>query len=396
MIYELTERFFGGIMEVFFNIIFLVFGMFLLIKGADYFVDGSSNIAKALKVPSLIIGLTLVSIGTSAPELSVSITSALTKQNDLSFGNIVGSNIFNVLVVIGASCFITPLLVSEDVLKIDIPILLFIYAVLILFGFVITPLKLDLWESLIIFSLFFIYTAFLIIRGIKQDKSAENEEENAESDNKKMNIVLPIMFFILGIVTLILHIFIIKGLREFVLGYAVYFIICLVMLLKPLLLKSEHKTNNLLYWLKSLIYIALGLIAIIQGGQIVVDSATFIAQKCGMDEVLVGLTIVAIGTSLPELATSIIAAKKHENDIAIGNAIGSCIFNVILILGLSSSINSLTLSWNGLVDVLVMTFAIVLTFILVVKSKRLYRKEGIIMIAFYIGYMTYIIARNYL
>ena len=159
------------------DLLLLVLGMFLMIKGADFFVEGASNIAKALKIPTLIIGLTLVSIGTSAPELSVSIQSSLAGNTDLSFGNVIGSNIFNVCVVIGASALMTPLVVSKDVEKYDIPILLGVYAILVLFAFVITPLELQLWEGIIIFALFIIYTVYLIFRAKKNPTEEEDKEE---------------------------------------------------------------------------------------------------------------------------------------------------------------------------------------------------------------------------
>ncbi len=393
-------------MEVFLNIILLAFGMILLIKGADFFVDGSSSIAKALKVPSLIIGLTLVSIGTSAPELSVSITSALNKANDLSFGNIVGSNIFNVLIVVGLSSIITPLVVSKEVQRKDIPILLSIYLVLIILGFIISPLKLELWESLIIFSLFFVYTGYLIIRGIKeakQNKTSEESEEQ-ESSSKKLTLILGLVGIGFGILTLVLQLIDAsnKALGTFdilslVFSYLAYFIFIGMMVFKAINKKEKAKPqSNLLIWVRNLFFVVVGLVGIVLGGTIVVDSASFVALKCGMDQVLVGLTIVAIGTSLPELVTSIIAARKGENDIALGNAIGSCIFNVILILGLSSTIYPLTFTWDGLVDVIVMTGAVVVCLITTLKTHKINRIEGLIMVAFYIGYTTYIIARNYM
>lgn len=392
-------------MEVFLNIMLLVFGMILLIKGADFFVDGSSSIAKKLKVPSLIIGLTLVSIGTSAPELSVSITSALNKANALSFGNIVGSNIFNVLMVVGISAIITPLVVSKEVQRKDIPILLGIYLVLILFGFVITPLKLELWESLIIFSLFFIYTGYLIIRGIKEAKQNINNEENEteEQTSNRFSFILGLIGIGFGVLTLILQIIDISkksidavDILSLVFSYLTYFIFIGFMVYRATNKQEKKTQSNLMSWLRNIFFVIVGLVGIVLGGTVVVDSASFVALKCGMDEVLVGLTIVAIGTSLPELVTSIIAAKKGENDIALGNAIGSCIFNVILILGVSSSIYPLTLTWDGLVDVIVMTGSVVVALITTLKTHKINRIEGLIMVAFYIGYTTYIIARNYM
>ena len=313
------------------NVLLLVLGMFFMIKGADWFVEGASNIAKLLKIPSLIIGLTLVSIGTSAPELSVSIQSSLAGNTDLSFGNVIGSNIFNVLIVIGASALFTTLVVSKDVEKFDIPILLGVYVLLVVFAFVVTPLQIELWEGIIIFSLFIIYTAYLIIRA-KLNPSQEEEKD----DEKK----------------------------------------------KP--------------WWLNLIFIVVGLAGIIFGGDFVVDSASEIATTLGMSKMLVGLTIVAIGTSLPELVTSMVAAKKGENDIAIGNAIGSCLFNIVLILGSASMICPVGLELVQLVDVIVMIISVVLVFLFAFKSYKIKKWQGILFIVIYIVYFVYIIVRNYM
>ena len=319
-------------MPIYVSIILLVVGMALLIKGADFFVEGASNIAKALKIPSLVIGLTLVSIGTSAPEFAVSLTASLKGANDLSFGNIVGSNIFNTFVVIGVSAIITPLVVSKSMQKYDLPILTGIYLLLTLFSFIITPGEVVLWESIILFSLTIIYTTFLIIRE-KKDTNNDNEVK----EEKK----------------------------------------------KPL-------------WL-NLLFVALGLTGIIVGGDFVVDGAKEIALKLGMSEMLIGLTIVAVGTSLPELVTSIVAAKKGENDIAVGNAIGSCIFNVILILGFCSILEPATVNTHplyALFDVLVMIITVVLVFILSFKKREIVRWNGLLMVALYVIYLTVIILRD--
>ena len=302
--------------------------MFLLIKGADFFVDGSSKIAKALKIPSLIIGLTLVSIGTSAPELSVSLTSSIKGINDLSFGNVIGSNIFNVFVVIGSSALFTPMVVSKNIKKYDIPILLGIYALLVLCAFVISPNVIELFEGIIIFASFLGYIVFLIFR-------SKNEEQVEEEQDEK---------------------------------------------------KSK--------WYINIILVIVGLAGIIFGGDLVVDSASYIATALGMSELLVGLTIVAVGTSLPELVTSMVAAKKGENDIAVGNAIGSCVFNIILILGLTAIVNPVTVAWSSLVDVIVMIVSIVTIFIMSLKNEKIGKYAGIILIVMYCIYLTYIILRG--
>lgn len=312
---------------IFLNILLLAVGMVLLIKGADWFVDGASRIAKAMKIPSLVIGLTLVSIGTSAPEFSVSLVSSIQKMNDMSFGNIIGSNIFNTFVVIGASTLFVPLTVSKDMKKYDLPILMGIYVVLGVFAFAITPEVITLVESIIIFALFFAYTAHLIIR---------SRNEKVEEDPK------------------------------------------------------EKKRA----WYINVLIALLGLGCIVFGGDIVVDNASEIAKACGMSELLVGLTIVAVGTSLPELATSIIAARKGEHDIAVGNAIGSCIFNVVLILGACSTISPMTVDMSSLFDVIVMLISAIMVYLLSFKKMKVTKLHGIILMLCYVAYLAYIVIRN--
>ena len=312
---------------LFLNIVLLIIGLVLLIKGADVFVDGASNIARKLKIPSLIIGLTLVSIGTSAPELSISVTSALQGMNNMSFGNVIGSNTFNVLVVIGISALFTRLAVSGGVKKIDSPILIGIYAVLILFGFVITPLVFDRIEAALFLVIFVLYVILLIFRGKKEQT---DEEESGEPIKK---------------------------------------------------------------WYVSLILVAAGIAAIIFGGDLVVDAASKIAITFGMSELMVGLTIVAVGTSLPELVTSVVAAKKGENELALGNVVGSNIFNILFILGIAGTVNPLTTGNQFIVDVLVMLAVTVLLFIFSLSGK-LKKWHGIIFISCYALYLAYLIIRT--
>lgn len=317
-------------MDVFIPILLLVFGMVLLIKGADFFVDGASNIAKALRIPTLIIGLTLVSIGTSAPEFAVSLNASINSENEISFGNIVGSNIFNTFVVIGVSAIITPLAVSKNVRKFDIPILLGIYGLLILFGFVSSPNIINLWESIIIFSLTIIYTVFLILRETKEHQHIEDEKKNEKK--------------------------------------------------KP--------------WWLNLIFVAVGLTGIIWGGDLVVDNAVILAEKLHISEEIIGLTIVAIGTSLPELVTSIVAARKGENDIAVGNAIGSNIFNIILILGFCSILAPAVVTNSSLLDVIIALFSGIVVFVFAFKSYKINRWQGIVMVSLYALYLTFLVLRE--
>ena len=315
------------------HIVLLLIGMALLVKGADWFVGGASAIAKALKVPALVIGLTLVSMGTSAPEASVSIQSAVNGMNDLSIGNVVGSNIFNTLLILGVSALIAPLAIGRDLKRYDIPIMVCLYAVFLSFCFFITPYVLDIFESVTMLVLFVAYTAFLIIR-TKKANNKDGEQQASEEQKKK----------------------------------------------KPL-------------WL-SILLAVVGLSGIVFGGDLVVNSAAAVAKEAGMSESLVGLTIVAVGTSLPELVTSVVASVKKENDIAVGNVIGSNIFNIVFILGLSSTIGSLTLAPSALVDMLVMFASGAIVFLIALCSKKMTRWQGALLLALYIGYLVYIVIRN--
>lgn len=303
--------------------------MILLVKGADLFVEGSSTIARALKIPPLVIGLTLVSIGTSAPEASVSLISSINGLNDLSFGNVVGSNIFNTLFILGVSALIIPAAIGKDVKKYDIPAMLTLYLMLVLFAFVITPLRIDVFEGVILLVLFLSYTVWLVLRAKKN--------QIKQNDAKKVT----------------------KG------GL-----------------------------IKSILFAVLGLAGIIFGGKLVVDNASVIAKSFGMSEALVGLTIVAAGTSLPELVTSVVAAIKKENDIAIGNIIGSNIFNIAFITGLSAAISPLALTHSALMDLLVMLASGALIAVVALFPEKCKRAQGALFVLLYIGYLTYIIIRN--
>lgn len=310
--------------------ILLLIGFILLIKGADFFVDGASSIAKTLKVPSLIIGLTIVAFGTSAPELAVSITSALKGQNGIAVGNVVGSNIFNVLMVVGIAAIIYPLTVKKSVLFKEFPFTVLSCVVLFILSIDQfmdggTTNILSRTDGAILLIFFSIFMYYLIESALK---ARENEEEQVDA--------------------------------------------------MPL-------------W-KSIVFSIGGIIGIVIGGDIVVDSATNIALNWGMSETLVGLTIVAIGTSLPELVTSVVAAKKGESDIALGNVIGSSIFNVFLILGVSSMLNPIELSGPIFVDIFIMLVITLLTFVFSM-NKRINRVEGGVLVAGYIAYMAYIIIR---
>ena len=301
------------------SFILLLAGFIFLIKGADYFVEGSSNIAKKFKISPMIIGLTIVAMGTSMPELSVSITSSLIGKNDMSLANVVGSNMFNILMALGVSSLIINLPIKKDSIKFDIPFLIGIGTLLLLMLF---DLKLSIFEGLILIGIFVFYLWKTLKPMLKKkDKDIKENEEK----NKSM--------------------------------------------------------------FKMIVISLVGIIGIIIGGNMVVDNASKIAEIFGMSQNLIGLTIVAVGTSLPEFVTSIMAIKKGENEIAIGNVVGSNIFNILLILGVSSVVNPLIINIVGLIDVLFMIASSVLLYLFIRKNKNLNRYQGIIFILLYVGYI---------
>lgn len=304
--------------------ILLIVGFVLLIKGADYFVNGASSVAAKLKVPSLIIGLTVVSMGTSMPEAAVSVSASLSGNNGISLGNVIGSNIFNLLVVVGVSSIILPIVTDNAILKRDIPINIAITGALCL---MLIDGTLSQWDALILLLLFGAYM-FILIRSALKNRVEEPEQKE-----------LP--------------------------------------------------------WGKSILFIALGLGAIIGGGQLVVNSAKTIALTLGMSETLVGLTVVAIGTSLPELVTSIVAAKKGDSGIAMGNVIGSNIFNILFILGLSGIISPMTADSAFFIDTGILIAVSLVMTLFAFTSRKTNRAEGAISTAMYVAYTAYIIMRSF-
>lgn len=324
----------------------LIAGFFLLIKGADMFVDGSSNIAKLFKVPSIIIGLTVVALGTSLPEASISISAAIKGQNSLALSNVLGSNIFNLLVVLGASALLLPVRAGDGVIKREIPFNIGITAVLcacLLFG---------------------------------MSTSAEGSlASQIFSDSSSFTLTR-----IGGIILLLL--------------FALYLFIQIRSALKAResVKDEESDTASISLW-KSLALIVAGAAAIIFGGDIVVESASQIAETLGMSETLIGLTIVSVGTSLPELVTSVVAARKGESDLALGNAIGSSIFNILFILGASAAISPITVGVTAIYDTLILLAFSVLTLVFAATKKTVSRTEGGIMILSYAAYLAYIIIR---
>lgn len=330
------------IMELFWAIVLLVVGFVLLIKGADWFVDGSSSVAKFLGVPSIIIGLTVVAFGTSMPEASVSISSAIKGANELAVSNVVGSNIFNLLVVLGASALIKPVCVQKNSVKKEIPFSILCTVALL---------------------------AALLLGA------------NAVADGEKATFTLG---WIAGLVLLALFAF-----------YMYWQISSALKARKAGTVVEEADDGKKISIWKSLFWIVLGLAGIIVGGNFVVDGATTVATVFGMDETLIGLTIVAVGTSLPELVTSMVAAKKGESDIALGNVIGSNIFNIIFILGFSCLLSPITIEMDAVWDTVVAIGITVLGLIFSATKLKVSRLEGGVFVGMYAIYLTYIILRAY-
>ena len=307
------------------QVVLLLVGFLFLIKGSDFFVDGASSIASILRVPTIIVGLTIVAFGTSAPEAAVSITSSLTGSNAMAVSNVIGSNLFNMLVVIGVAALLSNLLMEKKVLQKDLPFLVGITILFVVFIFIggdITNI-----EGIILLAILIAYIFFLI-------RDARKSSESNVVEKPKLS--LP----------------------------------------------------------KSIIFMIVGLAGIVLGGDLVVDSASAIALALGMSETLVGLTIVTIGTSLPELVTSITALKKGENQMVIGNVIGSNIFNILFVLGASSAISALPVNRGMMIDVVFMLGVTILCFIFGKTQDKYDKKEGIILLLLFVAYMAFAIMRN--
>lgn len=316
----------------FFTILLLLFGFFFLIKGADFFVDGASSIAKNFRVPPLVIGLTIVAFGTSAPEAAVSISSALKGQNDITLGNVIGSNIFNFLCVVGSSAVICPFKVKRSIILKEFPLTILSCVVVLL-------LSADLLLA----------------------------DSTANVLQRQDGFIL-LLFF----------------------GIFLYYIIHMAITNR----ESTTEDVKLMPLPKSILLSIIGIIGIVLGGDMVVDGASTIAVMLGMSQTLVGLTIVAIGTSLPELVTSIVAARKGESDIALGNVIGSNLFNVFFILGLSATLNPININPATIIDTVILLAITLLVYFFAISGKRIQKLEGSILLLLYLLYMAYIIIRN--
>lgn len=320
-------------------LVFLVIGFVLLIKGADFFVEGSSSVAKRLHVPSIIIGLTIVAMGTSLPETAVSVSASLAGNNELAVSNVVGSNIFNLMVVIGVCAILATVNVARETIRRDIPLSLICAGLLMLFGIIglgdKTGMTLGHLDGVLFIVLFACYIIYMVRTAMKASKEGKKVEIEGGSDEEIKLVSVPV----------------------------------------------------------SILFIIGGAIAIAVGGDVTVDAASRIASDLGMSQTLIGLTIVSIGTSLPELVTSIVAARKNEVDMALGNAIGSNIFNILMVLGIASAISPISIITENIIDLCVLIVFTICAWIFAGTKKKIGRAEGLSMVALYAAYAVYIIVR---
>ncbi len=319
--------------------VLLIIGFAALIKGADLFVDGSSSLARIFHISGVIIGLTIVALGTSAPELAVSTVAALSGSNEIALSNVVGSNLFNLLSVLGVCALIHPLPVADDINKRDFPVSI----IATVFLLIVTCSK-------------SIVSGTAVIAGM---------EDIVGSVSRVTGIVLLVAF--------------------------VCYIAYLIFDAKKH--PEEEQDTEHATFKKCILLILVGIVMIAAGGQAVVTSAKAIARTFGMSETLIGLTIVAVGTSLPELVTSIVAAGKGETGMAVGNVVGSNIFNLLFILGVSSTIHPITVNMASLIDMAILIVVSVLTFVFALTKKRINRPEGAVMLLIYIADVVHAVLR---
>lgn len=323
------------------NILILAAGFAALIKGADLFVDGSASLARIFRVPAMIVGLTIVAMGTSAPELAVSTVAAIEGSNEIAFSNVVGSNIFNILMVLGVCAVVRPVPVDGKVLKKD-------------FTVVTVPTL----------------AVFLLMGGIRiftGGLSGMDMESVAGTVTRPVAIALLVVFA----------------------GY--------LWLLTRSAKKNRREEENEFGFKKTkgkcALLILIGVVLIVAGGQAVVYAAKEIARALGMTETLIALTVVSVGTSLPELVTSLVAARKQETELAVGNVIGSNIFNMMMILGVSAAIHPVTVNVASVWDLLILLSITAVTWIFALAGKRINRAEGILMVLAYAGVIAFAIIR---
>lgn len=312
-------------MDILIQAVLLVAGFIMLIKGADWFVEGASKIADRFGIPQLVIGLTIVAMGTSAPEAAVSITSALKGSAEITIGNVLGSNILNVFIILGLTAVVRSIAVQSSTIKYEMP--LTIAVTVLLAGLGLADNEISRLEGVILWVVFIGYTIYLL----KMARAGQSTvEEVAETEKKD-----------------------------------------------PM-------------W-KLLVLVIIGVVLIVWGSDVTVNAATALAKIFGMSERLIGLTIVALGTSLPELVTSVTAAIKGKADIAVGNVVGSNIFNILFVVGTTALITPVAYSAGFVVDSIVAIAAMVLLLVFVIPRKKLNRPAGIVMLVCYAGYFIYLI-----
>ena len=308
-------------MEILLQVVLLAVGFFMLVKGADWFVEGAAGIAGKFGIPQLVVGLTIVAMGTSAPEAAVSITAALGGSADITIGNVVGSNILNILIILGLSAVIVAIPVAKSTVKIETPYMILVTVLLLVLG--ITGNEIVLWEGIVLWAAFILYLGYLLHMALKNKEEEEDEES------------------------------------------------------KPV-------------W-KLLLFTVVGVVLVVWGSDVTVDAATKIAQVLGMSERFIGLTIVALGTSLPELCTSVVAAKRGKADLAIGNIVGSNIFNILFVVGTTALITPVAFVPAFAIDTIVAIATAVLLWLCVIRRQKLVRTHGIIMLVCYAAYFAYLV-----
>ena len=304
---------------IFLEILLLAVGFFMLVKGADWFVDGTSGLAEKMGIPQMVVGLTIVAMGTSAPEAAVSINAALKGNGGISIGNVVGSNILNILIILGITAVITTVAIQKSTLIIEIPFMIIVTVILLFMGM--TGESVTLFEGIILWVIFLAYLSYLFILARKGKQEKSTDERSV---------------------------------------------------------------------LKLIVLTVLGGIIVVWGSDITVDSATAIAKFAGLSERFIGLTIVALGTSLPELVTSVTAARKGNADIAIGNIVGSNIFNILFVIGTASIITPVIYEPAFIIDAIIAIAAGFLLWISVARTKSLRRPWGIVMLVSYAVYLGYL------
>ena len=369
MITELIEK------NVWFAVLMLVVGFVLLVKGADIFVDGSSSVARRLRIPTIIIGLTIVAMGTSLPELAVSLTASAADSNSMAISNVIGSNIFNTLVVVGTCAILTPVTVQKVTLRRDIPFAVICAVLLLVLGLL--GMSIGRLDAAILLGAFVGFLVNLVRSALRARQETAVVGSASEESTEKVTAAGGAGLKGTAVVNE-------EGAenasaagRESAGSVA----------------GDEEENKHELTWLQSIVYIIFGIVCIKFGGDWTVNAAKSIALSVGMSETLVGLTIVSVGTSLPELVTSVVAAGKKEVDMALGNAFGSNVFNILMVLGVAAAISPVALIMENVIDIIMLIAISVMVWLFARNDESITRGEGIAMVGVYVAYLVYIIIR---